>query len=107
VLNTWYAKDKFKVYYCDTERDSRDLWSIKRINFKVVSAADPATLKMMSDGYTPRDKSHVFNKLDNIPIRDVASYELLEHSFSKDKIRRCEKRAAQVDRKAFSAMRER
>jgi hypothetical protein len=86
VLNTWYAKDKFWVYFCDTDRDSRDLWSIKHINIKVLEAADPATFQMMSDGYTPRDKSHVFYKLDIVPIRDVASYELLEHSFSKDKI---------------------
>jgi hypothetical protein len=86
VLNSWYAKDKFRVYYCDTERDSREYWSVKHIRIKVVEAADPATFRMMSDGYTPRDRSHVFEQVSVIPIRDIDSYELLAHAFSKDKV---------------------
>jgi hypothetical protein len=86
VLNTWYAKDKLQVYHCDTERDSKEYWSIKRTIIKLVKAADPPSFRMMSDGYTPRDKSHVFSGVEVLPIRDVDSYELLDHGFSKDKL---------------------
>jgi hypothetical protein len=86
VVNTWYAKDKFRVYYCDTERDSKEYWSIKRTVVTVVVGADPATFRMMSDGYTPRDKAHVFNRVNIVPIRDIDSFKLLEHWFAKDKI---------------------
>jgi hypothetical protein len=85
VLNSWYAKDKHSVYYCDTERDAKEYWSIKRIVIKIVDIADPASFRMMSDGYTPRDNFHVFEGVKTVPIRDIDTFELLEHSFFKDK----------------------
>jgi hypothetical protein len=86
VLNSWYAKDRYRVYYCDTERNSSEFWGIAHTVVKVVKSADPATFRMMSDGYTPRDKRNVFRGVDVVPVRDIASYELLAHDFSKDKI---------------------
>nr|WP_295771540.1 DKNYY domain-containing protein [Rhodoferax sp.] len=85
VLNSWYAKDKHRVYYCDTERDAKEYWSIKRIVIKIVNMADPASFRMMSDGYTPRDNFHLFDGVKTVPIRDINTYGLLVHSFSKDK----------------------
>ena len=85
VLNTWYAKDKYRVYHCDTERDGKEYWTVKRIVITVVAMADPATFRMMRDGYTPRDNAHVFQGVKAVPIRDIDSYGLLEHGFSKDK----------------------
>lgn len=84
VLNTWYAKDKFRVYYCDTYRDSKEYWSIKRIRIQVVKDADPASFRLLSDGYAARDKLHLFDDGKIVPVRDIDSYELLEDGFAKD-----------------------
>ena len=87
ALNTWYSKDKFRVYYCDTERDSKEYWSIRRNVIKTIADADPATFRMLSDGYTARDKKHLFQEDKIVQVQDLESYELLEHAFARDKVR--------------------
>ena len=87
ALNTWYAKDKFRVYYCDTARDSKEYWSIKRNVILTITEADAATFRLFSDGYTARDKKHLFQENKIVPVRDLESYEILEHAFTKDKLR--------------------
>jgi hypothetical protein len=47
-------------------------------------SSNAASFHRMSDGYAPRAKTYVFYKVSIVPIRDVASHELLEHQFSKD-----------------------
>lgn len=65
---------------------AKEYWSVKRTAIQVLAEADPATFRMLADGYTPRDKEHVFYRADVVAIRDVESYELLENEFSKDKL---------------------
>jgi hypothetical protein len=86
ALNTFYAKDKGMVYYCDTERDSKEYWTIKRSKITKVRDADPASFRLLADGYTARDKLHLFRQDKVVPVRDIDSYELLEHSFARDKV---------------------
>ena len=87
VLSKYYAKDKSMVFFCDTERDSKEYWSIKRTVVKKIRAADPASFRMMSDGYLARDKSHLFRQDKIVPVQDIDSFVLLEHFFAKDKLR--------------------
>jgi hypothetical protein len=87
VLNTYFAKDKKMVYYCDTERDSKEYWSIRRNKVKSLKAADPETFRLMSDGYTARDKQHLFRRDQIMPVRDLESFVMLEHEFQRDRVR--------------------
>ncbi|MFZ6723789.1 DKNYY domain-containing protein [Undibacterium sp. Ji49W] len=87
VLSKYYAKDKAMVFFCDTERDSKEYWSIKRTVIKKIRDADPASFRMMSDGYLARDKSHLFRREKIVPVQDIDSFVLLEHAFARDKLR--------------------
>ena len=87
ALNTWYSKDKFRVYYCDTERDSKEYWSIRRNVIKTIAGADAATFRLLGDGYTARDKLHLFEEDKIVQVQDLESYELLEHAFARDRMR--------------------
>ncbi len=87
VLSKYYAKDKSMVFFCDTERDSKEYWSIKRTVIKKIRDAEPASFRMMSDGYLARDKSHLFRQDKIVPVRDIDSFVLLDHFFAKDKLR--------------------
>ena len=87
ALNTWYAKDKFRVYYCDTERDSREYWSIRKNVIKTVAGANAVTFRLLSDGYTARDAMNLFQEDKIVQVQDLESYELLEHAFARDRVR--------------------
>jgi DKNYY family len=86
VVSKYYAKDKWRVYFCDTERDSKEYWSIKRTKIKAVPLADTATFRLLSDGFTARDEAHVYSGMQVIPVRDVASYQTLDNLFAKDRM---------------------
>lgn len=86
ALNNRYAKDKARVYYGYTDRDSREYWSIKRVKTDVVPQADAPTFQLLGDNYTARDKAHVFREKRMFSVRDINSYQTLEHLFAKDKI---------------------
>ena len=87
VVSKYYAKDRAMVYYCDTERDSREFWTIRRNVIRKLRQADPATFRLLSDGYTARDKLHLFSDDRIVPVRDLESFELLADGFSRDKVR--------------------
>jgi len=86
ALNRFYAKDKGMVYYCDTERDSKEYWTIKRSKIRKIRDADPASFRLLGDGYTARDRLHLFREDQVMPVRDITSYELLENNFARDKV---------------------
>lgn len=86
ALNRFYARDKGMVYYCDTERDSKEYWTIKRSKIRMIRNADPASFRLLGDGYTARDRLHLFREDQVVPVRDIDSYELLEHGFARDKV---------------------
>jgi hypothetical protein len=87
AVNKHYAKDISRVYYCDTERDGREYWSIKRNKIKRLGNADPASFRLLGDGSIARDKRHLFHKDQVVPVRDIDSYQILEYGFAKDKVR--------------------
>jgi hypothetical protein len=86
ALNRFYAKDRGMVYYCDTERDSKEYWTIKRSKVRMIRNAEPASFRLLGDGYTARDRLHLFREDQVVPVRDIDSYELLEHGFARDKV---------------------
>ncbi|MFZ6766358.1 DKNYY domain-containing protein [Undibacterium sp. Di26W] len=79
-IRPWY-------FFCDTERDSKKYWSIKRTVIKKIKEADPASFRMMSDAYLARDKTHLFRQYKIVPVQDIDSFVLLGHAFSRDKLR--------------------
>ncbi|MFZ6659004.1 DKNYY domain-containing protein [Undibacterium sp. TJN19] len=87
ALSKYYAKDKASVFFCDTARDSKEYWSIKRIVIRTIKEADPASFRMMSDGYLARDKSHLFRQDKIVAVQDIDSFILLDNFFARDKLR--------------------
>jgi hypothetical protein len=86
AMGRFYAKDRFRVYYCDTERDSKEYWSIRRNRIRVLTGADPASFRLLDDGYTARDRQQLFHNGVVRAVKDLDSYRLLEHSFAADRL---------------------
>ena len=87
ALSQHYAKDRSAVYFCDTARDAREYWSVKRIRIRAVADADPVSFRLLGDGATARDKRHVFHQDRIVPVRDVETYQPLDNGFARDKVR--------------------
>lgn len=86
ALSEYDAKDRSSVYFCDTQRDSKEYWSIRRNRIVKVAQADPATYRLIGSDFA-RDKAHVFYGGQLVPVKDAASFEVLEYGFTKDRIR--------------------
>ncbi len=80
------AKDRAHVYYCDTSRDSKKYWSIKRKRIVKVSQADPATYRLIGSDFA-RDKASVFYSGQLFNVEDVESFAVLDYGFTKDRVR--------------------
>ena len=87
ALSQHYARDRSAVYFCDTARDAREYWTVKRIRIRAVADADPASFRLLGDGATARDRTHVFHQDRIVPVRDVETYRPLDYGFASDKLR--------------------
>ena len=85
ALNEHYAKDKNRVYYCETYRASQDYFTTKRNRIIVVEATDPAAFNIVKDGYA-RDKANMIFEGKVFAVRDINSFEILDYGFAKDKV---------------------
>jgi hypothetical protein len=84
-LSDHYAKDKNSVWYCDTYRDSKEYWTIKRYRTPRIAEADAPSFRML-DAYYARDTSFVYHDGRSFRVRDVNSYERLGDAHARDKV---------------------
>jgi len=83
ALTDHYAKDKTSVWYCDTYRDSKEYWSIKRYRTPRIVGADAPSFRLLNDEYA-RDTNRVYHDGISIEVRDVNTYERLGDAHARD-----------------------
>ncbi|MBC8086018.1 MAG: DKNYY domain-containing protein [Phycisphaerae bacterium] len=84
ALTEHYAKDKHNVWYCDTHRDSKEYWSIKRYRTPHIAGADAPSFRML-DEYYARDTTRVYHDGQPFSVRDINTYERLGDAHARDR----------------------
>lgn len=85
ALTDHWAKDRNKVWYCDSYRDSKEYWSIKRYRTPALREADAKSFRML-DGYYARDTNWVYLDGRSFKVRDINTYVRLGDSHARDKV---------------------
>lgn len=85
ALADHYAKDKNTVWYCDSYRDSKEYWSVKRYRTDPIAGADAPSFRML-DPYYARDTSYVYTDGKGFKVRDINTYVRLGYQHAKDKV---------------------
>lgn len=85
VLSPHYAKDRSRVYYGDTYRESKDYFTTKKSRVLVVERADPASFRYLKREYA-RDRANVYFEGLLFPVKDIDTFELLEYGFARDRV---------------------
>lgn len=85
ALSDEYAKDKNGVWYCDTYRDSKEYWSIKRYRTPLIAGADAPSFRML-DKYYARDRNRVYSDGVGFEVRDIETYERIGDQHARDKV---------------------
>jgi DKNYY family len=85
AVNTFYAKDKNRVYYCDEFRDGQNYYLTKHQVIKVVEKAFPASFKAIEAGYA-KDSVHGFNDGLAFTVKDISSLKGIDRYFAKDNV---------------------
>lgn len=84
-LSDHYAKDRKSVWYCDTYRDGKEYWTIKRYRTLRIIEADAVSFRMLNDDYA-RDTNLVYHDGGGFKVRDINTYERLGDQHARDKI---------------------
>ena len=85
ALDEHYARDKVRVFHCDTYRKGQEYYSVKYNRVDVLKAADAASFRIIKDGYA-RDAGHLYYIGTRVAVRDLESFVVLEHDYAKDRL---------------------
>jgi hypothetical protein len=85
ALSEHYAKDRARVFYCDTYRKGQEYWAVRYNRVVEIEGADAATFQYLGDDVA-RDARHVYEAGRRVLVKDVPSFALLDHGFSRDRV---------------------
>ena len=84
-LDDHYARDKSKAYFCDTYRKGQEYYTTKHTRIIVMDSASPGSLRLIKEGYA-RDDTKLFYEGAHITVKDLDSFEILDHEFQRDRV---------------------
>ena len=85
ALGDHYAKDRARVWYADTYRDGREYYTVAHPRVIVVDGADPASFRVLARDIA-KDARQVYDEGKPRRVLDVASFELLDDGFARDRL---------------------
>ncbi len=85
-LDAHYARDKARVYFCDTFRKGQEYYLTKYNRVAVLDGVSLGSFRLLTHGYA-RDTTRLYYEGIHVPVADLESFELLEDSFQRDRIR--------------------
>jgi len=83
ALSEHYARDRARVFYGDTYRKVEEYWAVRYNRVVAIDGADPSTFQYLGSDHG-KDARHVYLAGRPVPVRDVGSFVLLDHGFSRD-----------------------
>lgn len=84
-LDDYFGKDSKHAYYCTTERNSREFFTVKRARAIVLPGADVATFRILRSRYA-RDAQRAYHEGETFAVQDLNSFEVLEYNFARDRV---------------------
>ncbi len=84
VLSPHYAKDRNRVYHCDTYRESQDYFTTKKSRVTVLERADASSFRPLEHGYA-RDRAQVYFEGVAFPVKDIETFQLIDYAFARDR----------------------
>ena len=84
-IDDYYARDKQRVYFCDTYRKGQEYYTTKHNRMIVVEGVDAASFRLLKERYA-RDDSRLYFEGVHVPVKDLNSFEILENNFQCDRI---------------------
>ena len=85
ALDEHYARDKARVYYCDTYRKGLDYYTVKYNRIDVLKSADAASFRIIKDS-SARDASRLYYTGTRVAVKHLESFVVLDHGYAKDKL---------------------
>jgi hypothetical protein len=85
AMDEHYARDKLRVYYCDTYRKSQEYYSMKHDRIVVLEGVEAASFRLLKNSYA-RDTNKLFFDGVYMPVKDLNSFEILEYSYARDHV---------------------
>jgi DKNYY family len=86
ALDDEYGKDKSAAFFCDTYRDSKDLFLLRRVLIVPIPGVDASSFRVLREGYAV-DTARPYFEGKPFAVRDVASFEVIDRTFSRDRVR--------------------
>lgn len=83
IVDDYFFKDKHKVYFYETYRESQDYFISKRKRVLPLENADIKTFVSLGEGYA-KDKSTAWYLNKDFNVNDLESLTVLNHHFIKD-----------------------
>jgi len=84
ALDDHYAKDKYKVYYCDEYREGQNYYTTKKQTIVTIENAIPTSFEYIKDDYA-KDEKLAYYKGRSFKVKDLATLALINERFLKDK----------------------
>ena len=86
-LDAHYAKDKNTAYYCDEEREGQNYYLTKHSVIVKIKDVHSESFKLMGEGYEgyAKDNKQSYLKGTGFQVKDVATLEIIDGQFLKDK----------------------
>ncbi|MEO7996464.1 MAG: DKNYY domain-containing protein [Gemmatimonadaceae bacterium] len=84
-LSDHYAKDNKNVWYCDTYRDGKEYFTVKRYRTPRIVGADAPSFRMLNNYYA-RDTTWVYSDGVGFKVRDINTYERIGDMHARDKV---------------------
>lgn len=84
-LDDHYAKDRSRVYYCDTYRKGQEYYMIRHNRVTEIAGADVATFTLLEQRYA-RDAKRVYYEGAPFPVKDPASFVVMYDGFARDRL---------------------
>jgi hypothetical protein len=85
ALDENHARDKARVWHCDTYRKGQDYYTVKYNQIDVMAQADAASFRVITDGYA-RDAGQLFYAGKRVAVKDLESFVVLDHGYARDKL---------------------
>ena len=76
VIDDYHARDKQRVYFCDTYRKGQEYFSAKHNRVIALEGVDAGSFRLLKERYA-RDDSRLYFEGIHVPVKDLNSFEIL------------------------------
>lgn len=85
ALSDHYAKDRARVFHCDTYRKAQEYWAYRYVRVAAIDGADAATFRSLDAEYA-KDANRTYFEGAPFAVADAATFTVLDDGFARDRV---------------------